>query len=81
MSNNKKKQQVRPASKVFKIAGVAQAQTGRGRKNEGLVTLYADSDAMPAPQSVPYGSLAFDLAEEQLYINVPNDGGAWIQVD
>jgi hypothetical protein len=81
MSNSKKKQQVRPESKVTKIAGFAQAQTGRSRKNEGLVKLFSDFDAMPAPQSLPYGCLAFDLDAEQLYINVPNDGGAWIQVD
>jgi len=81
MSSNKKKQQVRPASKVTKIAGFAQSQTGNSRRNEGLVKLFADFDSMPAPQSLPYGCLAFDLDDEQLYINVPNDGGAWIQVD
>jgi len=78
MSTSKKKQQVRPVTRVKKINGTAQGETGRSRKTEGLVKIFANAAALPDPTSLPDGCLVFDKNDTQLLINID---GVWEQVD
>lgn len=74
MSTNKVKQQVRPSTKVRKINKIAQADTGRFSRSEGLISFYATVD-LPVATKLPDGFLAFDSTVAKLKIT---SGGVWV---
>ena len=74
MSSSKSKQQVRPESKVRKIAGVAKADHGVSSKEEGLVSLYATAD-LPSAAAMVDGCLAFDTTVNKLKMT---KAGSWV---
>lgn len=74
MSTSKVKQQVRPEQKVRKINKLAQADSGRSRKMDGLVPFYATA-SLPDAAQLPDGVLAFDTTAAKLKIT---SAGAWI---
>jgi hypothetical protein len=74
MSSNKVKQQVRPVQKVIKVNKLPQAQTGRSRKNEGIIPFYTTAN-LPDAAALPNGVLAFDSTVAKLKIT---SGGSWV---
>ncbi len=74
MSTSKKKQFVRPETKIRKINGIPQAEGGKSADSQGMLGLYA-TGSLPDATNLPDGCLAVDTTLQHL---VYTSSGAWV---